>query len=176
MGRSSQWLQRKLGRIFGPALDGSHGGNGIAVRYKYWWDFVRTSFWFVPGWLVLTALLVLCCCVYTVRVRPGGGRVEARPPLVRRLEGGVLGPVWAGVIFESVGITSPFFVGAGLVAVAASLGRTTPTTPTLSAGGGAAAAFQPPALGPVTEPVGHGVEFAERQRQPVVLDRHVEKV
>ena len=35
--------------------------------------------------------------------------------------GRVLGPLWAGAIFEAVGIGTPFLVGAGLVAVAAAL-------------------------------------------------------
>ncbi|MEJ2502423.1 MAG: MFS transporter [Gemmatimonadota bacterium] len=33
----------------------------------------------------------------------------------------VLGPVWAGAFFEQIGIASPFFIGAGLVALAAVL-------------------------------------------------------
>jgi predicted MFS family arabinose efflux permease len=32
--------------------------------------------------------------------------------------GRVLGPVWAGAVFEAVGIRVPFFIGAGLVAAA----------------------------------------------------------
>ena len=41
--------------------------------------------------VVLTALLVLCCCVYTVRVRPVAGRVKALTALVLLLEVGMLG-------------------------------------------------------------------------------------
>lgn len=40
--------------------------------------------------------------------------------------GRVLGPVWAGVLFETVGIRSPFFAGAALVAVAALLATRIP--------------------------------------------------
>jgi NADH-quinone oxidoreductase subunit M len=41
--------------------------------------------------VVLTALLVLCCCVYTVRVRPVAGRVKSLTALVLLLEVGMLG-------------------------------------------------------------------------------------
>ncbi len=40
--------------------------------------------------------------------------------------GRVLGPVWAGLMFERVGIGSPFLLGAGLVAVAAILAARIP--------------------------------------------------
>ncbi|HUG39177.1 MAG TPA: MFS transporter [Longimicrobiales bacterium] len=43
--------------------------------------------------------------------------------------GRVLGPVWAGVLFEVAGITSPFFLGAALVAVAALLATRIPPPP-----------------------------------------------
>ena len=48
--------------------------------------------------------------------------------------GRVLGPVGAGVLFEAVGIRSPFYVGAGLVAVAALLATRIPR-PARPAGG-----------------------------------------
>ncbi|MBW3553568.1 MAG: MFS transporter [Gemmatimonadetes bacterium] len=43
--------------------------------------------------------------------------------------GRVLGPVGAGVLFETVGITSPFFAGACLVAIAALLATRIPAPP-----------------------------------------------
>lgn len=40
---------------------------------------------------LLTALLVLCCCIYTVRVRPEAGRLRAFVALVLLIEVGMLG-------------------------------------------------------------------------------------
>lgn len=69
-------VQLEVDRSWVPALD---------LRFHVGLDGVSLPL------VVLTALLVLACCVYTVRIRPHGGRLRGFLALVLLLETGMLG-------------------------------------------------------------------------------------
>ncbi|MEJ2216163.1 MAG: MFS transporter [Gemmatimonadota bacterium] len=73
----------------------------------------------VPFWAFGTGILFpsLASLVSRATDRQSQGSILGGSQIVGGT-GRVLGPIWAGLLFQSVGISSPFVVGAGLVAIA----------------------------------------------------------
>ncbi len=88
---------------------------GIPVMPTKWWLGLA-----IPGWALATGILFpsLASLVSRATDRRSQGSILGGSQIVGGL-GRVLGPAGAGWLFQHVGIESPFFIGAGVVVVAA---------------------------------------------------------